>query len=193
MGSVRLIYIYIYIELLLLLLLLILLLLFIDSLIDSLIARSIHLLVHWLIHSLVIWFIGHYRFIDCFSQLQKVKSGMGSPDWHVFDESCACTVLDMLESKEMTEQTDWRDWKTPIAGGLRLGLSEVLRSLRHYLRAQSQGHHTVDRLEERGVERGSAYSDLPWEDEKGISSIRPTLELFQKQHWGNSWEKGWSA
>ena len=26
----------------------------------------------------------------------------------------------------------------------------------HYLRAQSQGHHTVDRLEERGVERGSA-------------------------------------
>ena len=40
--------------------------------------------------------------------------------------------------------------------GLLLGRSEVLRSLRHYLRAQSQGHHTVDRLEERGVERGSA-------------------------------------
>ena len=34
--------------------------------------------------------------------------------------------------------------------------SEMLRSLRHYLRAQSQGHHTIDRLEERGVERGSA-------------------------------------
>ena len=32
----------------------------------------------------------------------------------------------------------------------------MLRSLRDYLRAQSQGHHTVDRLEERGVERGSA-------------------------------------
>ena len=32
--------------------------------------------------------------------------------------------------------------------------SEVLRSLRHYLRAQSQGHHTIDCLEERGVERG---------------------------------------
>ena len=32
----------------------------------------------------------------------------------------------------------------------------MLRSLRHYLRAQSQGHHTIDRLEERGVERGSA-------------------------------------
>ena len=34
---------------------------------------------------------------------------------------------------------------------------------------------------------------LPGEDEKGPSSIRPTLELFQGQHWGNSWEKGWSA
>ena len=39
---------------------------------------------------------------------------------------------------------------------LRLGRSEVLRSLRHYLQAQSQGHHNIDRLEERGVERGSA-------------------------------------
>ena len=35
--------------------------------------------------------------------------------------------------------------------------------------------------------------DLPWEDEKGPSSISPTLELFQGQHWGNSWETGWSA
>ena len=34
--------------------------------------------------------------------------------------------------------------------------SVVLRSLRHYLRAQSQGHHTIDHLEERGVKRGSA-------------------------------------
>ena len=40
--------------------------------------------------------------------------------------------------------------------GLLLGRSEVLRSLRHYLQAQSQGHQTIDRLEERGVERGSA-------------------------------------
>jgi hypothetical protein len=46
--------------------------------------------------------------------------------------------------------------KATITGGLRLGRSEVVRSLRHYLRAQSQGHHTIDRLEERGVERGSA-------------------------------------
>ena len=45
--------------------------------------------------------------------------------------------------------------KATIASGLRLERSEVLRSLRHYLRAQSQGYHTMDRMEERGVERGS--------------------------------------
>ena len=41
--------------------------------------------------------------------------------------------------------------KATITNGLLLGRSEVLRSLR-----QSQGHHTIDRLEERGVERESA-------------------------------------
>ena len=46
--------------------------------------------------------------------------------------------------------------KATLTSGLRLGRFEVLRSLRHYLRAQSQGHHTIDRLEERGVESGSA-------------------------------------
>ena len=42
-----------------------------------------------------------------------------------------------------------------LTSGLLLGISEVLRSLRRYLRVQSQRHHTIDRLEERGVERGS--------------------------------------
>ena len=60
--------------------------------------------------------------------------------------------------------------------------SEVLRSLGHYLRSESRGHHTIDRLEERGV------NDLPWKDERGPSSIRRTLEL-----WGNFWETGRSA
>ena len=46
--------------------------------------------------------------------------------------------------------------KATLTSGLLLGRSEVLRSLRHYLRAQSQGRHTIDHLEKRGVERGSA-------------------------------------
>ena len=46
--------------------------------------------------------------------------------------------------------------KATLTSGLLLERSEVLRSLRHYLRAQCRGYHTIDRLEERGVERGSA-------------------------------------
>ena len=46
--------------------------------------------------------------------------------------------------------------KATFTSSLLFGRSEVLRSLRHYLRAQSQGRHTIDRMEERGVERGSA-------------------------------------
>ena len=34
--------------------------------------------------------------------------------------------------------------------------AKVLRSLRFYLQAQSQGHHTINRLYERGIEKGSA-------------------------------------
>ena len=56
------------------------------------------------------------------------------------------------------------------------------------LRAQSQGHHTIDRLKERGVDRGSASrSSLIGRRARGPSSIRRTLEPFQRQRWGNSW------
>ena len=51
--------------------------------------------------------------------------------------------------------------------------------------------YTVGRLEERSVERGSAQQS--WKDVKGPSSIRPTLELSQRQHWVNFWEMGWNA
>ena len=54
------------------------------------------------------------------------------------------------------DRADGLEVKAATTGGLRLGRSEVLKSFRHYLRAQSQGHHTIDRLEETGIERGSA-------------------------------------
>ena len=69
--------------------------------------------------------------------------------------SWRCAALDMPEWREMTEQIIILASKATFESGLLLEISEVLRSLRHYLRAQSQGHCTVDILEERGVERGS--------------------------------------
>ena len=43
-------------------------------------------------------------------------------------------------------------------------------TLRHYLRAQSQGHHTIDCLEERDVERGSVRRSSFKERERAIIS-----------------------
>ena len=58
--------------------------------------------------------------------------------------------------KGNNDRADRLAGKVTVTSGLLLGRSEVLKSLRHYLQAQSQGHHTIDRLEERGVEGGSA-------------------------------------
>ena len=53
-----------------------------------------------------------------------------------------------------TEQLDWRA-KQPSQSDLLLGRSKVLRSLRHCQRAQSQGHHTINHLEERSARPSS--------------------------------------
>ena len=97
---------------------------------------------------------------DSMSLLQKVSSGMGSPDWNV-------SMVDIHLQKLLrvyrlahagmngNDGADRLLGKATITSGLLLRRSEVLRSLRHYLWAQSQGHHTTDHLEERSIERGS--------------------------------------
>ena len=74
----------------------------------------------------------------------------------------------------ITEQTDWREKHTP---DLRLPISEALRSLRHYHRAQNQEHHTIDRLEERGMARGSAGGSTFNGQERAIVN-RTNIGLF---------------
>ena len=66
--------------------------------------------------------------------------------------------------------------KAALTSGLLLGRSEVLRSLRHYLWAQSQGHQTTDHPEERGVERGSARQSSLKGRERAIVNHR-------NEHW----------
>ena len=55
------------------------------------------------------------------------------------------------ESKEVTEQIDWRG-KATITGDLRLGRSEVLRSLRHVIPVGTKprtSHHRLPGREKR--------------------------------------------
>ena len=98
---------------------------------------------------------------DSMSLLQKVKSGMGSPDRNV-------SMVDIHIRKLLwvccpghagvkgNDRADTLAGKATLSCSLLLGRAEVLRSLRHYLRAQSQGSYTNDHLEEKRTERRSA-------------------------------------
>ena len=86
---------------------------------------------------------------------------MGSPDRHVtMFHVHSRRLLQMYSPGHVwvrgNDRADGPAGKVAITSSLRLGRSEVLRSLKHYKRAESQGHHTIDRLKERGVERGRA-------------------------------------
>ena len=80
--------------------------------------------------------------------------------------------------------------KATLTSGLLLRRSEVLRSLRCYLWAQSQGR-TIDRLEERGVESGSARpSSLTGQEWATIN--QKSSGTVSKGCWEHFWETGWS-
>ena len=87
--------------------------------------------------------------------------GMGISDWNVSMvdihlRKLLCVYCPGHAGVKRNDRADRLLCKATLTNGFLLGRSEVVRSLRDYLRAQSQGHHTIDRLEDRGVERGSA-------------------------------------
>ena len=93
---------------------------------------------------------------------------MGSPDWNVLMVDIHLQKLLWVHcaGHAGVKQNDWADrlvGKATLTSGLLLKRSEVLRSLRHYLWVLSQGHDTIDRLEERGTERES----VRWSSLKG--------------------------
>ena len=86
-----------------------------------------------------------------FSEL-ATKSGMENPDCHIpmfeiHHQWKFCSGHTGVKGSDRADRLAGESNRH--TSGLRLGRSEVLRSLRHYVRAQSQGHHTVDRPEDR--------------------------------------------
>ena len=53
------------------------------------------------------------------------------------------------------ERVDRLTSTADITSGLQLGRAEVLRGLRNFLNTDKPEHHSIDRLKERGVEKGS--------------------------------------
>ena len=110
---------------------------------------------------------------DSKSSLQKVKSGMGSPDWN---ESMVDIHLQKLlwvycsghAGMKGNDRAHRLAGKATLTSDLLLGRSGVLRSSTHYVRAQSKGHHTIGRLEEKGVERESARRSSTKRRERAI-------------------------
>ena len=92
---------------------------------------------------------------DSMSLLQNAKRGIGSPDGKCRHPPSKTPVW-VLPGVKGNDRADRLAGKAALTSELLLGRFEVLRNLRHYLRAQKQGHHTIDRLEERGLERGTA-------------------------------------
>ena len=109
-----------------------------------------------------------------------------------FQTSSGCTALDMPEWGETTEQTDWRA-KQPSQVAC---FSEVLKFWEAWdtnLRAQSQWHHTIDRLEERGMQRGSARRSSFERTREGHRQSDEHWNRFKGKRWGNVLETGWNA
>ena len=95
---------------------------------------------------------------DSVSLLQKVKSGIESADWNVSMVDIHLRKLPWVycpghAGVKGNDRADRLAGKATLTSGLLLRRSEMLRSLRHYQQAQSEGHHAIDRLAERGVER----------------------------------------
>ena len=114
----------------------------------------------------------------------------GTQHWHC---GVYCTVLDMPESEEMTEQID--AGKATISYR-RLASRKIFGSVEglEKLPAEHKAKDITPSIalrRERRRKRKLALNDLPGEDEKGpSSSIRPTLGLFQGQHWGKLLKDG---
>ena len=97
----------------------------------------------------------------------------------------------MLERREMTEQTDW--WvKQPSQVAC---FSEDLKCWGAW---NTSCPHKAKDIMPSTIWRKEAWKEvmldnLLWKDERGPSSIRWTLQPFQRQRWRNFWEMEWSA
>ena len=105
--------------------------------------------------------------------------------------SCGCTSLNMAEWREVIEHIDWREKQ-------RAQVACVSEDLKCWWAWNTTCGHKAKDITPSTAWRREAWKeevlgDLLWKDEGGPSSIRWTLELFQRQFWGSFWEMGWSA
>ena len=92
--------------------------------------------------------------------LQWLLFQVTSPDWHTAMHSLRLQRLLWIycpghAGVSGNELADRLASTADITSGLQLGRAEVLRGLRNFLSTDKPEHHSIDRLKERGVEKGS--------------------------------------
>ena len=120
------------------------------------------------------------------NRIQEAQTGMCQWSASTF-ENCSLLISCHGQARDRVTGSDWADrlaGKATVTSSLCLARSKVMRSLRHYLQEQSQGHLTINCMEEWSVERGCIWY-LPRKDERRPLSIRQTLAIL-----GDFWEGG---
>ena len=98
---------------------------------------------------------------DSMNLLQKVESGISCPDGHTAMQFPRLQRLLRIYCSGHAgicgnEQADRLASTADITSGLKPGRAEVLIGLRSFLNMEkTPEHHSIDRLKERGVEKGS--------------------------------------
>ena len=131
---------------------------------------------------------------DSMSLLQKSEKWTGKPRQECVDgwrppwkaPVSVLHALDMPEWREMGEQIDWRA-KQPSQVAC---FSENMKCWEAWDTTCRNKAKDITPLItwRRAVWKEEVLDDLPWKDERGPSSTRRILELFQRQRWGNFWE-----
>ena len=85
---------------------------------------------------------------------------MGCPDWHTAMHSFRLQRLPWIycpghAGVSGNERADRLASTADITSGLQLGRAEVLRGLGNFLNTDKPEHYSIDRLKERGVEKGN--------------------------------------
>ena len=128
---------------------------------------------------------------DSMSLLQKMKRWMESLDWNV---SMVAIHLRKLPWAYYPGHAGVKgnDWADRLVGKQPSQVACISEDLNCWGAWDTTCRHKAKDITpliwRREVWKEEALDDLPWKDERGSSSMRRTLELFQKQCWGNVWE-----
>ena len=125
---------------------------------------------------------------------------MGCPDWQTAMHSLRLQRLLWIyrPGHAGVSGNDWSDRHrlastADITSGLQLGGAEVLRGLRSFLNMDRPEHHSIDRLKERGVEKGSGLHSTLHSRERSVFNQTNIGTVSRATLWRLQRETGRSA